>query len=304
MELSEEMLKDGLKFIVGTWQVDFIVNMFSNDLAHIPATEFKSDDGKDFSSIKFTFFEDHSLKMKDDSSGKEVEGTWDQTGMLDYHYTVNEFLEIPEGSFKESVEHLSVQDGFLVFGLGFLAIAMKKIEEGHITKEPDIGDIVPTPEEEAHKDIVGIYDVCMMMTFINDKFDLFTKEEIRKNCEKKKKAGEMDEDEIREMMSFFDAYYEFTDDHKIYRWSLLPAGVSEEEIKAAIEAGEINDVKDGYYNVGEALTWKYVKGDYYYDTGTHREVFDEVISPWDKLSFDENGLLPFGEGSVKLKKRQ
>ena len=48
MAVDEYFLKEGLKTIVGTWQVDYIVNAFSNDLAHIPATEFKSDDGRDF----------------------------------------------------------------------------------------------------------------------------------------------------------------------------------------------------------------------------------------------------------------
>ena len=39
----------------------YIVNAWSNDLAHIPATEFKSDDGRDFSVITFTFTEDHTV---------------------------------------------------------------------------------------------------------------------------------------------------------------------------------------------------------------------------------------------------
>ena len=48
MELDERTLKDGLKYIVGQWQVDYLVNAWSNDLTHIPAAEFKSEDGQDF----------------------------------------------------------------------------------------------------------------------------------------------------------------------------------------------------------------------------------------------------------------
>ena len=44
MTLDEQDLKRGLKFIVGVWQVDYVVNAWSNDLAHIPAKEFKSKD--------------------------------------------------------------------------------------------------------------------------------------------------------------------------------------------------------------------------------------------------------------------
>ena len=42
MELTKEDLKDGLKFIVGTWEAEFVVSFFSNDLAHVPVEEFKS----------------------------------------------------------------------------------------------------------------------------------------------------------------------------------------------------------------------------------------------------------------------
>ena len=51
MQLDDDDLKRGLRFIVGTWQVDYLVNAFSNDLAHIPASEFKSEDGTDFTVI-------------------------------------------------------------------------------------------------------------------------------------------------------------------------------------------------------------------------------------------------------------
>ena len=40
---------------------------------------------------------------------------------------------------------------------------------------------------------------------------------------------------------------EFTADHRVLTWMKLPAGVSEEEIRAAIEAGQISEVRDGMF---------------------------------------------------------
>ncbi|MBP5652486.1 MAG: hypothetical protein J6X17_03575, partial [Lachnospiraceae bacterium] len=100
MELDEQDLRDGLKFLVGTWQVDYIVNAFSNDLAHIPATEFKSDDGTDFTSISYEFFEDHTLVLRNAANGREIKGTWEQTGWSEYHYTVEDFYDIPDDNFR------------------------------------------------------------------------------------------------------------------------------------------------------------------------------------------------------------
>jgi hypothetical protein len=77
--------------------------------------------------------------------------------------------------------------------------------------------------------------------------------------------------------------------------------VPEEAIKQALESGEIKEVKDGYFTVQEK-EWKAVDGKYYYDTGEHRELFGEVQSPWDELKTDEDGLLDFSSGMVKLKK--
>ena len=140
MILDEHDLREGLKFIVGTWQADYVVNAFSNDLSHIPAKEFKSDDGRDFSAITFEFFEDHTVAMRDASSGKEEKGTWEQTGWSSYKYTLNGFVDLPEGSFRDAAEKLEVVEGCLVFSIGFLAVGMKKTADGVVTepeKEPD-----------------------------------------------------------------------------------------------------------------------------------------------------------------------
>ena len=303
MTLDEQDLREGLKFIVGTWQVDYVVNAFSNDLAHIPASEFKSADGRDFTALKFEFFEDHTVAMLGGDGGAETQGTWEQTGWSQYHYTLNGFLNIPEGSFRDNAEKLEVSDGHLVFAIGFLAIALKKIAEGTVTehKEPDIGEIVPTAEENAKLDIVGRYEVAQAMAFVDGDFGFHTREEVEADCKRRVAAGEMEEDDVRGQMQSFNTVLEFTPDHKVIGWVKIPVGVTEEQIKEAVESGEIGAVRDGYFTASEN-EWKFVNGAYYYDSGEHREVFGELKSSWDELKFDEDGLMEFGDGMMKLRK--
>ena len=65
--------------------------------------------------------------MKNSADGKEENGEWEQTGWAEYHYTLNGFIDVPEGNFRKAAETLSVYDGCLVFSIGFLALGMKKI---------------------------------------------------------------------------------------------------------------------------------------------------------------------------------
>ena len=301
MELDENDLKQGLKFIVGTWQVDFLVNAWSNDLTHIPATEWKSEDGTDFTAINYEFFEDHTMVMKDTSKGKEIKGTWEQTGYTEFHYTLNDFLDIPDSSFKKNAETLMMQDGNLAFSIGFIAVSMKKIAEGTITKEPDIGDIEMSEEDRNKLDIVGKYATVKAMSFIDGKMELFTEEEVKADIDKKLAAGEMDEHDAQQQMMTFGTIAEICDDHKIVYWMKAPAGISEADIKKALEAGEIQDYRDGMF-CAQKQDWKYVNGKYYYDTGEHMEVFGEVQSSWAELSFDEDGLLIMMSGMCRMKR--
>ena len=298
MELNEEMLKDGLKYIVGEWQVDYLVNAWSNDLKHIPAKEFKSEDGQDFSAISFEFFEDHTVLLKNAANNVTVNGEWEQTGILEYRYTLKDFLKIPEGFFRDSVEKLDVVDGHLVFSLGILAVAMKKIKDGVIAKEPDIADIEMSEADADADAIVGKYDVAKAFSVIDGDFRLCTKAEVEAEIKRLTDAGEEADDD---MLSAFSGQIEIAADHKIYQWTKIPDGVSEKEIKEALESGEIKAAKDGYFCVSEN-DWKCVDGKYYYDTGEYREVFGEVQSSWDELAFDEEGLLKFGSGLMMLKK--
>ena len=301
MELSDDELKSGLRFIVGTWQVDYLVNAWSNDLAHIPASEFKSEDGTDFTALNFEFFEDHSLVMKDTSKGKEIKGTWEQLSFSEFNYTLNDFIDIPDSQFKKNAETLNMLNGTLVFSIGFLAVTLKKIAEGTITKEPDIGDIPMSDEDEKRLDIVGEYQVVRSFSVLNDTPGMYTKEEITEDIKKKIDYGEMDEDDARQMMMVFNSIVEITESHKIKTWMEAPAGVTQEQIDKALEAGEIEDF-DGKRFCAHSQKWKSLNGKYYYDTGEHREVFGEVKSSWDEIVFDEEGLITMMSGMAKLKK--
>ena len=303
MTLDEQDLKDGLKFIVGTWEPDFVVSLFSNDLAHIPASEFKSEDGTDFTALKFEFFEDHTMKFVDTAKGMEEAGTWEQIGRIKYKYNVDRFLEVPDGPFKSAVQELEISGGNLVFGLGFLCISMKKTADGIVTevKEPDIGDLVPSESDLAMKDIVGRSVTYKSFAFIDGKAGAFTKEEIEADCKAKIAAGEMEESDLAEYLSIFDSAVVFTDDHKVEWWMKIPAGVPEEEIQKALEAGEISEVKDGMFLRG-TQEWKAVGGKYYYNTEEHRELYDEVQSPWDELVLAADGTIALNEGLTIIKK--
>ena len=300
MQLDEQDLKKGLKFIVGTWEVDYVVNAWSNDLAHIPAAEFKSEDGNDLSAISYTFFEDHTMVMKNAANGREVSGTWEQTGWAEYHYTLEDFLNLPDGNFRKGAETLNQRDGdWLVFSLGFLAVAMKKTAEGTVTEEPDIGDIEMSEEDAANMAIVGKYAAAQTMGVIGDDFGIYPVEKLIEALDARKAAGEIDEHEYEQSLMGTKLVVEFTSGHKVIQWMPLPPGVSEAEIMAALEAGAIADFN------GEAFAkakqpWKCVNGKFYYDTGEHREVFGEVQSSWDEVKFDEDGLMDFGY--MKLRK--
>ena len=302
MTLDESDLKNGLRFIVGTWRPDYVVSMFSNDLAHIPAADFKTDDGSDLTALCFVFTEDHAVKAFGSPDGKEYGGKWEQTGWSDYKLDLDAFDEIPEGPFKEGVRSLSVQDGRLVLGLAFLAIAFMKTEEGVVTEEPDVGDLTPSETDLAMKDIVGRYAVARTNFYDGENFEMLNRDEAAAALEKMIAGGQIEAAEAGERLgSVFDTVTEFTDDYKVKTWMPLPASVSEDDVRAALESGEIEEVSDGMF-LTETKEWKAVNGKYYYNTEAHREIFGEVKSPWDELAFDENGLLPFGDGWMLLEK--
>ena len=303
MTLDENDLREGMRFIVGKWRPAFVVNAWSDDLARVPAAEWKSDDGGDLSAITFKFAKDHTLTLTDASKGREHVGEWEQTGWGEYRYTFGEFFELPEGAFRENAEKLILQDGALVFSIGFLAIGLEKFEDGDAggaNGAPDVGEAVPDEADLAMTDIVGRYEVAEAMSFLDGEFAMHTREAVAADVERRVAAGELDGDGAAEELQPFGCVIEFTADHRVVEWIKAPAGVSEDELKAALEEGEIAAYADGMIALGEK-EWKALGGKYYYNSGEERELFGEAQSPWDELSFGGDGLLAYGE-MMKLRR--
>ena len=290
MELIKEDLKDGLKFIVGTWEAEFVVSFFSNNLEHVPVAEYKSSDGRDLSKLSMEFFEDHTAKLKDGSNGREVDTTWEQTKMYGWTYKANGFFGELPADVAEKVEELDAQEGKLCIAFGFLCIAFKKTAEGHITKEPDIDEIEPSPEDLKMKAIVGRWKIYKTLAPIGNSFDLHTKDEVVAELDKKKAAGAIEEDEYNQTLSMFDAVMEFTDDYKVLSYMPIPKHVTQEQIDEAVASGEVKIV-DGMMCCEEPKEWKAVNGHYYYNTKEHREIFGEIKSPWDIIDPDADGRI-------------
>ncbi|MBQ7171813.1 MAG: hypothetical protein IJR89_06015 [Clostridia bacterium] len=296
---NERELYEGLVFITGTWRAEYLVSALSDDLAHIPAAEFKSEDGADFSAISFTFFEDHTVVMEDTAGGKRESGVWEQTGPGEYRYTLGGFFELPDGAFRKNAETLTVRDGRLVFSIGFLAVAMKKTADGAVSpeKNPDAAKQAPDGGEAAPNWLVGVWKVERTMALLGGDFRFCARGEVEADLD----ARGADEEERREALQPFDAVIEFTADRRVLTRVKVPEGLSGEELSAALAAGEISDLRDGAFTVGETA-WKTADGRCFYDTGESREVCGEEQSSWDELTPDGEGLLPFGSGMMMLKK--
>ena len=126
--LTERNLADGKKFITGVWRVDYLVNFFSNDLAHIPAGDFKDEDGNDFSSLLFDFRADGTVIFSEPQRKINERGVWNQTDIFEYEWKFDILNDLPRGQFLKNAEKLSVYEGDLVFSVGFLTVALKKQE--------------------------------------------------------------------------------------------------------------------------------------------------------------------------------
>jgi hypothetical protein len=89
--------------------------------------------------------------------------------------------------------------------------------------------------------------------------------------------GEMD----REMTMLMKTMVLFQEDGTIEFLCPLPEGVSQEEIDAAIAAGQLK-LKDGMM-VMDQKHWKEEEGRILTDTGAKGEVLGEQVGPWEEL---------------------
>ncbi len=149
-------------------------------------------------------------------------------------------------------------------------------------------------------DLIGVWEVAKARSVVGDRFDFFTAEEVAAELDRMRSSGELDSDPA-EMMSGFSSRTEFTGDGKVLTWMKAPEGVPQEAIDEALASGEIKAFRDGFFCL-EEKPWKEENGEFFYDTGEHREMFGEMQSSWDKLELNADGLLKFGSGMLLLRK--
>jgi len=303
MALEEKQLVKGLKYIVGTWEIDYVVNILSNNLDHIPASEFKSQDGKDLSKVTFEFFQDHTMKLKNGVSGEEESGHWEQISDSKFHYDCK-FFGVDNAELLKGIQTLEKDmQGGLVFNM-FFVVRIKRTAKGalDLPKKVTIDQMQPTPDDLAQKDLVGRWKVYKSMACVGDNFGMFTRAEIEADYQKKKAAGEAEDDDLADRLGVFGTIIEFTDDYKMLTYSPIPAGVPKEEIDKAVESGEIKLV-NGMMVADEPKDWKHVRGEYWVkcgDCGEENNEDDddddddeEKTAPWMKISPDSEGHVEY-----------
>lgn len=96
------------------------------------------------------------------------------------------------------------------------------------------------------------------------------------------------EEELNDRRKTVSVMLKVGEDGLIYNLMPLPAGVTQEEIDAAVSAGQVNLV-DGMM-VGQTMPWEERNGELWYNTGDEIEVMGEKRESWFKGS-DENGYL-------------
>lgn len=141
--------------------------------------------------------------------------------------------------------------------------------------------------------IVGKYKAVKVFSEVNGNRGIFPVEEAIEDRQK-------NNGDIRDLMRIQSTLIEFTADGKVREWMKLPDGVSEEMLKAAMEAGEIEAAEDGYACRTKTV-WKEENGKAFYDTGIQGTVLGEKQSSWAELT-KEDGLLVYGSGLMRLQK--
>jgi len=96
--------------------------------------------------------------------------------------------------------------------------------------------------------------------------------------------------ELNERRKMIETEIRICEDGVWYMLMPLPEGVSEEEINAAVEAGEIS-LYDGMM-CDRPMKWEERDGQLWYDTGIEGEFMGEATDTWAK-AIDEDGYFAF-----------
>ena len=97
-------------------------------------------------------------------------------------------------------------------------------------------------------------------------------------------------DEIKERKQIIGACIEVCEDGKLYMLMPLPEEVSQEEVDAAVAAGEIS-LHNGMLCSG-VISWEERNGKLWFDTGIEGEAYGETADTW-ACATDEEGFFTF-----------
>lgn len=147
--------------------------------------------------------------------------------------------------------------------------------------------------------IVGMYQVSSLLGRSGDSLKMITREERIAEVN----ASDADPREKSQQLMTANSRLEICNDGKIYSYAPIPEGVPADQIQAAVDAGQVLKVKDGYcvFGKGDVYDWKEEDGKFFYDTRQTREILGEAVSPWDDLKFDGTHVT-FAEGFVIYEK--
>lgn len=97
-------------------------------------------------------------------------------------------------------------------------------------------------------------------------------------------------EELRERRQMTGACIEVCEDGKLYMLLPIPEGVSQEEVDAAVAAGEVS-LRNGMI-CENPMQWEERDGKLWFDTGIEGEVFGEKADTW-VCAIDEEGFFAF-----------
>ncbi len=125
-------------------------------------------------------------------------------------------------------------------------------------------------------DIIGTWKINKILRMGDGSFEWKTREEIEG-------ADPKDADQTFGMMMVFE------EGGKVFTVLPIPAGVTQEQIDAAVAAGEIKLFGDGLISAGES-EWREVDGKILYKTPHRGEVLGEEANPWVELREADDGF--------------
>ena len=130
-------------------------------------------------------------------------------------------------------------------------------------------------------DIKGLWKADKVLSF-DENFD-----QVWKDAEAILNDPTLDEDDKQAALTVI----EIGEDGILRMMIPLPDGISQEEIDAAVEEGEIEVVGDMMV-VGKH-EWKEEDGKFFFDSGIQGEVLGEEVSPWEEIIVTDDGIQLF-----------